>query len=120
MILVTNDANSPFIPVAVEGRVEAEFTVTTPTIGTVTPGQAKVFNVVIRGRRSFRVSKLVCEKSPESFQAKIADKSRPVHVIPVTFIPPKKVGAFRETLKLQIVGRTEPVVFQVSGRISAK
>ena len=117
IVLVTNDANSPFVPVAVTAHVESEFTVTTAPLGTVKPGQKKVFNVVIRGRRPFRVDKLICANSPDCFQAKLSGKSRSVHVISITFVPPKKVGAFQETLKFSIAGRKEPVAFRVTGRI---
>lgn len=119
VILVTNDANSPFVPVSVEARVESEFTVTAAPLGTMHPGKDKVFNVVIRGRRPFRIEKLDCAKSPDCFKAKISDKTRTVHVVPVTFTPPKKVGTFRETLTFSIAGRSEPVAFQVTGRIAS-
>jgi Protein of unknown function (DUF1573) len=120
VVLVTNDANSPFVPVMVLARVESEFTITTAPLGSVQPGKDKTFNVVIRGRRPFRIEKLSCEHAPDCFKAKLSDKTRTVHVVPVTFTPPKKAGAFRETLAFTIAGRTEPVVFQVSGRIDAK
>jgi hypothetical protein len=119
VVLVTNDANSPFVPVSVVARVESEFTVTAAPLGSVKPGQEKVFNVVIRGRKPFHIEKLSCENSPDCFKAKIPDKMRTVHVVPVTFTPPKKAGAFRETLTFSIAGRSEPVAFHVTGRIDA-
>jgi len=120
VVLETNDANSPFVPVMVTARVESEFTITTAPLGSVQPGKDKVFNVVVRGRRPFRIEKLSCENAPDCFKAKLSDKTRAVHVVPVTFTPPKKPGAFRETLAFTIAGRSEPVSFEVSARIEAK
>ncbi|MFQ5732886.1 MAG: DUF1573 domain-containing protein [Planctomycetaceae bacterium] len=120
VVLVTNDANSPNVPVAVTARVESDITVTVASLGTVRAGRSTVFNVVVRGRKPFRISGLKCKKSPDCFQAKIAERTRIVHVLPVTFTPPAtRTGPFTETLQLTVVGRPQPVTFQVSGRIAA-
>ncbi len=119
VILVTDDANSPFVPVPVLARVESDITVTAPSLA-VTAGQPKIFNLVIRGRKPFKIEKIDCPKVPDCFQAKVADKTRPVHVVPVTFTPPKnRTGAFRETLHITIAGRSEPVEVSISGRIAS-
>lgn len=119
VVLVTNDANGPHVPVAVTARVESDITVTVASLGTVSAGKAKVFNVVVRGRKPFRITKLGCPGSPDCFQAKLADKTRIVHVVPVTFTPPKnKNGAFKMTLELTVAGRDEPVPFQITGQIT--
>jgi len=116
--LVTDDANSPYVPVRVLARVESEFTATASSLGTVQAGQPKVFNVVVRGRKSFQIEKIDCTNSPDCFQAKISEQSRRIHVVPVTFTPPEKEGLFRETLNIKIAGRDQPVTLEISGRIA--
>lgn len=120
VILQTNDANTPYVPVMVRARVESDFTVTAGSIGAVKSGESKLFNVVVRGRKPFKIDKIACPKSPDCFEAKVGSRTRIVHVVPVTFTAPNKPGAFQETLQIAIAGRNEPVTFRVYGRIVAR
>ncbi|GAB4144073.1 MAG: DUF1573 domain-containing protein [Planctomycetaceae bacterium] len=120
VVLVTNDANSPYVPVLVQARVESDVTVTVASLGTLTPGQKKTFNVVIRGKKSFAIKKIECENADDRYKVRISKKNRKVHVLPVSFVPDGKPGPFQEKFTVTIEGRPEPVTFTVSGRIAAK
>jgi len=116
--LETDDANTKYVPVTVKGRVESDISVTVASLGAVSPGASKTFNVVVRGRKPFRIDNIVCPDSPDCFKAQVAKRTSTIHVVPVTFIAKdRSAGAFQDTLQMTIAGRDEPVNFQVSGQI---
>ena len=57
LILITDDSNGPQVPILVEGRVEADITVTpvVVSLGTLTSGRKKKFNIVLRGKNKFLI-----------------------------------------------------------------
>lgn len=120
VILKTNDSNSPYVPVMVQARVESDFTVTASSIGAVTSGESKRFNVVVRGRQPFRIQKIGCSNASDCFKANLVNKMGVVHVIPVTFTAPDKPGAFEGKLEIAIAGRDETVTCNVYGRIVSR
>lgn len=118
VFLETNDANAPYIPVMVLGRIEADLTVTVAPLGKVPAASQKTFNVVIRGRKPFRIEKIECPHAPNCFRARITKKTSTIHVVPVTFSAKKHSGGpFRETLQITIAGRPQPVTVDVRGEV---
>ena len=117
ILIETDDADSSYVPVVVKGSVEADVTVTVSSLGTLQAGSKKTFNVVLRGRKSFKISKIECESTNRDFQVKLSKKSKIVHVLPITFTSPKQTGRFLEKFTVTIDGRKEPVTFEVVGRI---
>lgn len=119
VMLVTNDA-TPHVPMLVTARVEADITVATPDVsmGTLTPGANKTVNVVIRGKKPFMINKVECESEKEMFKVRLPNAPRTVHIIPLTFTPPKEPGPFSEKFTVTIAGRAEPVTFTARGTIS--
>ena len=122
LMLVTDDANNPQIPIQVEGRVEPEIVVTDANFGTLTPGKPKEAQVIVRytttPAKSFKIEK--CERTEQDSSIKIKkipDGMRPLHQISLTFTPPNKPGLFEETFFLTISGREEPLEFKAKGRI---
>lgn len=120
VMLVTDDAN-PHVPMLVTARVEADITVATPDVsmGTVVPGNDKTVNVVIRGKKAFSIDKVECESDRELFKVRLPTTPRKVHIIPLTFMPPKDPGPFSETFTVTIAGRPEPVTFKAHGTIAS-
>jgi len=120
LILVTNDANSPRVPLLVEADIESDITVTTPVValGQLIPGQSKPFNVVLRGKKPFTIEKIEVESGMQAFKTRLPKTTRAVHVLPITMTTPEKpVGNFTETFTLTITGRTEPITFKAYGEI---
>jgi hypothetical protein len=119
--LVTNDARNPFVPMAVTARIEADVTITPAflSIGRIAPGESKFRNIVIRGKKPFAIEKIECESNHEAFKVRLpkTDDVRPVHVLPLTFTAPKKLGPFKELFTLTIVGRPEPITFRAAAEI---
>ena len=119
--LVTDDATNPAVPVLVEGRIEADITVTPETVplGTLIPGREKTVNVVISGRKPFAIELIECDGTEGAFAVRLPQGEKPVHVLPLTVTPPAKPGPFTETFTVTIPGRPEPVVFKATGTIAA-
>lgn len=121
MILVTDDANSPQVPVQVDGSVESDIVVTPPllALGSLTPGQTKSANVVIRGRKPFTISKIECESDQATFKVQLPKEPKQVHVLPLTVTPPAQPGPINELFTVTIDGRPTPVTFKATGTVVA-
>jgi len=118
LTLITSDTNNPKVPVLVEGVVEDDITVRDVDLGTVVRGEEKRFNVVLRGKKSFKIAGMACEgKSGDNFEMKLPDADRPVHVVPMKFTAPARTGAYTETFTVDVEGRDEPVIFYAKGRV---
>ena len=115
--LVTDDINNPQIPVLVEARVEADIVVADLQFGSVTAGQTKTMNVIIRGRKPFKIEKIERTKADESFKVKTPHATATVHSLPLTFTPPQNPGPFEEEFFVTVSGREEPITFKAKGRI---
>lgn len=118
VVLVTDDANSPYVPLLVEARVEADVTVTVSPLGTMRAGNKKTFNVVVRGKKPFAIAKIECKEADDRYKVRLSKRVSRVHVLPISFVPPSKPGAFSEEFTITVAGRPEPVTFQVTGRIA--
>jgi hypothetical protein len=118
--LVTDDANNPIVPVLAEGRIEAEFVATDVQLGTVTAGQKKTVNAVIRGKKPFAIERIECESQDEAFAVRLTEGEKAVHLLPMTFTAPDKPGRYQEVFTVTIPGRAEPITFKATGNIVAK
>ena len=122
LLLITDDQSSPRVPVLVEARVEADFTVTPAVVslGMLVSGKAKTVNVVVRGKKPFKIDKVECSSNSGTFKVRLPKKARQVHVLPLTITPPDKPGTFQEEFTVKIAGRAEPVKFKAYGKIAEK
>jgi hypothetical protein len=70
LVLVTNDASNPRIPLEVSADVRPELTVAPDTIvlGDVQQGNSVTKKVLVRGKRPFRIVEVKCEDECLSFQ----------------------------------------------------
>lgn len=123
IIMETDDVNNPRVSLLVEGRVEADIAITELQFGSLTPGQSKTMNVVVRGRKPFKVEELYREKHEtsklpdEAFKVKLTKATALFHTLPVTFIAPDVPGAFDEEFFVKIEDRPQPIPFRVRGRV---
>lgn len=119
--LITDDANSPQVPLHVLGVVEADITLTPNVLafGTLAPGQSKTMNLVVKAKKPFQIEKIEREKSDESFRVKLPEEMKPIHVLPITLMTPDSAGAFDEVFTLTIAGRSDPITFRAQGKIVA-
>jgi hypothetical protein len=44
--------------------------------------------------------------------------AQPIHVLPLTIVPPDKPGEYSEEFTVTIDGRSEPITFKAFGRIA--
>lgn len=108
--VLTNDRRASRFPIDVEGRVTSEITITPASLflGIVEPGQAVTKNLVIRGKRPFRIVEIQC--GDHCFQFKAADKVLPVHAVRVTFTAGEKPGklACKIRIKTDLASHAAP------------
>ena len=144
LVLTTDEAENSAISIPIEARVEADIVVTDVQFGMVNPGHVKSMNVIVRGKKPFKIAEVshvtrevrlkpaddatpvavgITPTSPvaslpdEAFKFKCPDTTAAVHTVPLTFTPPAEPGLFEEEFVLKIDGRTQPVTFRVKGRI---
>ena len=117
--LVTDDASNPFVPVLVEGVVEADITVTNSVValGMMVPGQEKKAQLVLRGKRPFEIEVIECETECDALQFRRPTTQKLIHVIPLTFKAPGVAGQFDRRFLITVAGRPEPLEFSISAMI---
>ena len=73
LIVITDDQNSPQVPLLVEATVEADVMVTPSVVslGVMKPGEAKQFNVVIKGKQPFQIDKIECDSETGIFKVRL-------------------------------------------------
>lgn len=118
LYLVTDDQNSPEVPVPVSGRIAADIEIVPAqfALGNVPAGEVKQFNVVIKGRKPFVIENIQCEQHPDCFEIRpLGADAKTVHVIPFRFTAPGTAGEFKDTFTVIVAGRSEPLTFGASG-----
>jgi len=92
LILVTNDVKSADIPVELEGRVLSALTVSPASLfmGAVRPGQKVTKQLVIRGKKPFKIMAVDCKN--ECFAIELPTESKSVHLTPIVFTAGDKPG----------------------------
>ena len=117
--LITDDKNNPKVPLLVEAEVKPDIVVSPAVVslGTMSPGQIKTVNVVLKGKKPFKVAGVTCEKAEDVFAVRLPETASPVHIIPLTITAPEKPGKLDEELRVKIPGRKEPVTFRAYGLV---
>jgi hypothetical protein len=102
LMLVTNDYQSTQVPVAVEGRVLSSVTVSPTSLfmGVVEPGQKVTKQLVIKGSRPFRILSITCDDQSFEFDTSDIDNSKPLHLVPVTFMAGADAGKVTKTIRI--------------------
>ncbi|MCA9054618.1 MAG: DUF1573 domain-containing protein [Planctomycetaceae bacterium] len=117
--LVTDDANSPLVPVKVTANVEPDIVVATPNVplGMLSPGVEKTVKVILRGRQPFAIDTIECESPLECFKVKLPKEPKSVHILPLTVVPPETKGPLVEQFTVHIAGRPDTLSFRATGEI---
>ncbi len=117
VLLITDDLNSPQVPVQVQARVEADITVVplTQVLGSMSPGAEKTVNFVLRGHKPFTIEKIEVDSDRKNCKVAVPEDAKPFHTLPITIKAPDDPGAFEEQFTVTIAGRPEPIVFTAKG-----
>jgi len=99
LVLLTNDQRSPEVPLDVAGRVVAELTVSPASLlmGVLQPGQKATKQLVIKAKKPFRITGITCDD--DSFEIHAPDATKPMHVVPITFIAGDKTGKVAQKIR---------------------
>jgi hypothetical protein len=119
LTLITDDQANPNVPLPVEARVEADITIQPEelALGTVTAGQSKTLNLVIRGKKPFKIEKIECDRAENPFKMRLPVDEKTVHVVPFTFTAPEEAGAVQDRFTVTVAGRPEPLYFKATGKV---
>jgi len=100
LILVTNDAKAREIPVDLQGRVASEITISPEKLflGVVNPGQQVKKNLVVRGKRPFKITDIEC---PQCFRIEHSADAKTVHLIPVVFTAGEAEGQIAQKINIK-------------------
>lgn len=103
LMLVTNDRTAPQIPLAVEGIVESGITVSPASLfmGVVEPGQKVSKQVVVRGKKPFRIVSVTCDGGCFEFDTSTQTDPKTLHLIPVMFVAGDKPGKVLQTIRIE-------------------
>lgn len=119
LVLKTNDEPSGDVPVLVNATVNPDIMVTPQkvTFGTLRPGERKTVNVVVRGKKPFRIDEVVSEELA-CFAVRLdSESTKPVHIIPLTIEAPDMDGDIAETFEVSVAGRESPLKFAAYGTV---
>lgn len=117
MLVMSDDIGDTGYAVAVEAQVEPDIVVADVQFGQVTPGHPKSQNLVVRGKKPFKIEKIETAKPDESFKVKFNETVSQVHMVTVTFTPTAEQGVFEENFMVTVAGREQPVQFKAKGRV---
>lgn len=98
VILVTNDEQNPRIPLYATGRVIPEISVAPEplVLGDVPRGEQVSKNVLVRGKKPFRIMAVECDEG--CFQFKTDEEAKERHVVEVVFDANRDPGKVKETI----------------------
>jgi hypothetical protein len=101
LVLNTNDRRATTVPVQIQARVASELSVSPASLfmGVLKPGQKVTKKLVVRGVQPFRIVDVKCEDKCFEFETE-AD-TKPLHLIPVTFVAGNKPGKVTQTIKIE-------------------
>lgn len=102
VMLVTNDPDSSHIPLLVEGRVLPAITVSPASLflGVVQPGEKIAKQLVVEGKRPFRILSINCDDKSFHFGDTGNATAKKLHVVPVSFVGGKSSGRVSQTIKI--------------------
>ena len=103
LILVTNEGNKHQVPVAVEGLVESGIMVSPASLflGVIEPGNKVTKQLVVRGKKPFRIVSVSCDDESFEFGELPGDEAKVLHLIPVTFFAGETSGKVLKTIRIE-------------------
>ena len=102
IVLVTNDPQSPQIPLKVEGHVESAVTVSPASLflGVVEPGKRVTKQMVSRARSPSASCRSPATTARSSSARKATRCAKTMHMIPVTFVAGGSSGKIQRTIHI--------------------
>ncbi len=102
VMLVSNDPESPQIPLLVEGRVLPAITVSPASLflGVVQPGDKIAKQLVVEGKQPFRILSIACDDKSFRFGDTGNATAKKLHVVPVSFLAGKSAGRVSQTIRI--------------------
>jgi hypothetical protein len=119
LTLITDDQANPNVPLPIEARVEADIMIQPEelALGTVVAGQSKTMNLIVRGKKPFKIEKIECDRADNPFKMRLPMDEKTVHVVPLTFTAPEEAGNVDDRFTVTITGRPESLTFRASGKV---
>jgi len=111
LVLVTKGPRAAQIPVRVEGRVLPGVSVSPATLfmGVVEPGQKVTKQLVVRGKRPFRILSISCDDESFEFGATADEMAKPLHLVPVSFVAGENPGKVARKIRIVTdLGESQP------------
>ncbi len=101
MVLVTNDTQSRQISLPVEGNIVSPLTVSPAalSLGVLQPGETVTKNIVVRGKKPFRITRVKCEG--DCFEVDPPDDLKALHLVPVKFTAMSTPGKIAQTIEIE-------------------
>ncbi|HYW79361.1 MAG TPA: DUF1573 domain-containing protein [Thermoguttaceae bacterium] len=103
LMLTTNNGGTTQIPLLIEGRVVPSVTVSPASLfmGVVSSGKTVTKQLVVRGKKPFRILDITCDDESFEFGVPMDDTPKLVHLVPVTFVAGKGTGKVSKTIRIQ-------------------
>jgi hypothetical protein len=102
--LITNDPRTGHISVPVEGHVQADISVSPSSLflGVVQPGQSVTKNIVVRGKKPFRIASIRGDCQCLQATAPKSPGPKSLYLVPITFTAGEKAGKVTPTVLIQM------------------
>ncbi len=103
IVLIASDQPSRGIPLEVEGRIQPGITLSPSSLfmGVVRPGQTVTKQLVVRGKKPFRITSVDCGDNHFKLSADAGSEPKPIHVVPVTFTASNAPGKVEQTIRIR-------------------
>lgn len=120
LLMITDDANSPKVPLLLEARVRSEFTVAPEIIalGKLATGGSKDLQLVIsKAAGTFKVTGVACESGYDGLDVTLPPAANKVQIVRMKLKAPANPGNVEDHLLVSIEGREEPLRVRMYGTI---
>lgn len=103
LILVTDASTSNQLPVPVEGIVAGAIVVGPESllIGVVQAGEKTTRQIVVQGKRAFRITGVTCEGAGLTAAAPDVSLEKPLHLVPIILVAPQEPGLVKGTVRIE-------------------
>lgn len=93
VMLITNDGRTAEVPVDIEAKVVSEVSVSPASLflGAVEPGQKVTKQVVIQGKRPFKITGIKCDNA-QCFEIATPDTAKILHLLPIVYTASAEPG----------------------------